>query len=236
MTEKPETDKKLTFRAFVGFAIYLLLNPLIYFICAGRINIPMAWAYFGLAIVMAVVSRAVAYKKTPDMLEERARYNEAEGVKAWDKTLVPLIAMYGPLVMVIVAGLDKRFAWSTGTTFGVQVGAFVVGIVGYLLAVWAMLENRFFSALVRIQTDRGHTVCNTGPYRIMRHPGYVGGLIYFLVTPLILSSWWTFIPVGITVILTVIRTALEDRTLQEELPGYKEYIKQTRYRLVPGIW
>ncbi|MEW6716143.1 MAG: isoprenylcysteine carboxylmethyltransferase family protein [Chloroflexota bacterium] len=234
--DKHETDIKFTSQAIIGFTLYLFLTPLIYFLSAGMIKNVMAWAYFGLAIFMAVVSRIVAHKKHPDTIRERARYQQVENVKDWDKTLGPVVAIYGPPAMVIVAGLDRRFGWSGEIPLGLQVGAFTVGLLGYVLGVWAMLENRFFSARVRIQSERDHTVCTTGPYRFVRHPRYAGGILYFLVTPFILSSWWTFIPAVLNAMLTGIRTALEDKALQEELNGYRAYTQQTPYRLLPGIW
>jgi protein-S-isoprenylcysteine O-methyltransferase Ste14 len=112
----------------------------------------------------------------------------------------------------------------------------VVAVLGFGLGAWAMIENRFFSAVVRIQADRGHTVCDSGPYRFMRHPGYAGGILWCLMTPLVLNSTWTFIPMMVSILFTVLPTVLEDRILQQELGGYQEYTRKTRYRLVPGIW
>ena len=117
-----------------------------------------------------------------------------------------------------------------------QIVALVVAVLCYALIVWAMAANAFFSKVVRIQDDRGHTVATGGPYRIVRHPGYVGGILFELATPIMLGSWWALIPGGFTALFFVVRTALEDKTLHEELPGYAEYAQQTRYRLLPGIW
>jgi protein-S-isoprenylcysteine O-methyltransferase Ste14 len=108
--------------------------------------------------------------------------------------------------------------------------------LGYVLSSWALLENRFFSGVVRIQKDRGHQVVSTGPYGFVRHPGYAGALLAYLVTPVLLDSTWAFIPAVLMAGVVILRTALEDRTLQEELPGYKDYARKTRYRLLPGIW
>jgi protein-S-isoprenylcysteine O-methyltransferase Ste14 len=114
--------------------------------------------------------------------------------------------------------------------------AVVVIILGYLLGTWAMLENRFFSGVVRIQVDRGHTVVSTGPYAWIRHPGYAGALVVYLLTPILLDSIWALIPALMLALALIIRTALEDQTLQVELPGYEEFTKKTPYRLLPGIW
>jgi protein-S-isoprenylcysteine O-methyltransferase Ste14 len=169
-------------------------------------------------------------------LAERARSQNAKDIKPWDKVLLPISALYGPLLTMIVAGLDKRFGWTDVIPLWVQIVALGVGIVGYIFATWAMVENRYFSAVVRIQEDRGQTVCKSGPYRFIRHPGYAGGLVWYLVTPLIFNSLWTYLPTAVSVVATVVRTYLEDQTLQEELPGYKAYTQETRCRLVPGVW
>jgi protein-S-isoprenylcysteine O-methyltransferase Ste14 len=132
--------------------------------------------------------------------------------------------------------LDFRFEWSPPLPLAVHVVSLAVILLGYAFSTWAMIANRFFSGTVRIQTERGHTTVTDGPYRIVRHPGYAGAVIAYLVTPFALGTLWALVPTGLTVILYVVRTALEDRTLQEELPGYAEYAKKTRFRLVPGIW
>ena len=138
--------------------------------------------------------------------------------------------------LVIVAGLDHRFGWSPAFPLWLILLGFFLIAFGYAFAVWALVENRFFSSVVRIQTDRGHVVCDSGPYRIVRHPGYAGNILPLLGIVLALSSLWTLIPAAVALVIAVIRTALEDRTLQEELPGYKEYARRVRYRLFPGIY
>jgi protein-S-isoprenylcysteine O-methyltransferase Ste14 len=146
------------------------------------------------------------------------------------------VALYGPLLIWIVAGLDERYGWSPQISLWLQVVAIIVAVLGSALATWAMLSNTFFSGTVRIQKERGHTVASGGPYRYVRHPGYVAGILFDVATPLILGSLWALVPAGLTVCAFVVRTALEDRTLQEELAGYREYAQQVRYRLLPGVW
>ena len=135
-----------------------------------------------------------------------------------------------------MAGLDVRFGWTRELSVAWHSAGAVVLAVGLGLSAWAMIANAYFSTAVRIQSDRGHTVCRTGPYRFVRHPGYVGFILQSLGTPFLLGSLWTLVP-GITAtVLMIIRTSLEDRTLQAELPGYRDFVQEVRYRLVPGIW
>jgi protein-S-isoprenylcysteine O-methyltransferase Ste14 len=236
VTSNSQPAPKITPRAILGFVVYLFINPLILFITAGSLQWGMAWIYFGVSIFAALFGRILAHRKNPGLLTERGRYQQAEGVKPWDRVLVPLVALYGPLATIVIAGLDWRFKWTHWFPLWVQVTALLVGVLGLVLASWAMVENRFFSAVVRIQEDRGHSVCQTGPYRWIRHPGYAGGILWYLITPFVFNAAWSFIPALISVIFTVVRTALEDQTLQVELPGYQAYTRQTRFRLLPGIW
>lgn len=236
MSHPSQTTRKITAPAILAFGAYLFLNPLILFISAGTVKWGMAWIYIGISILATLLSRLVAHRKHPGLLEERASYQQAEDVKSWDKVLVPLAAIYGPLATIVIAGLDRRFNWSSLFPVWGSAIALLVGILGLWFASWAMVENRFFSAVVRIQQDRGHTICDSGPYRYIRHPGYAGGILWYLVTPVVLNAAWSFIPIMVSVVATVIRTALEDKTLQAELPGYREYARRTPFRLLPGIW
>jgi protein-S-isoprenylcysteine O-methyltransferase Ste14 len=136
----------------------------------------------------------------------------------------------------LTAGLDARFGPSADFSLPIELAALVVILAGYALGSYALMENRFFSGMVRIQTDRGHRVVSSGPYTWVRHPGYAGALLTYLATPLLLDSVWAFLPVVLLLIVLVVRTRLEDQTLQAELPGYSEYARRVRYRLLPGIW
>ena len=155
--------------------------------------------------------------------------------KKWDIWLTILGALLLPLILYVVAGLDRGAEWSA-LPFWLQVVALVGMVLGIAITDWAMWANRFFSGTVRIQEDRGHTVAAGGPYRAVRHPGYVGTLVFEVFTPLLLGSWWAWIPGLLSAVLLLVRTALEDRTLQEELEGYEAYARQVRYRLLPGLW
>jgi protein-S-isoprenylcysteine O-methyltransferase Ste14 len=138
--------------------------------------------------------------------------------------------------LFIVAGLDHRFGWSPVFPTWLNILGFILILFGYAFAGWAMVENRFFSTMVRVQTDRGHRVCDSGPYRIVRHPGYAGNILALPGIVLALGSVWTIIPVIVALIISAIRTALEDQTLQEELQGYRDYVRRVRYRLIPGVF
>lgn len=217
----------------------ILLVPImlgVLLLSAGRWDWWEAWAYSGLGLLVLLGSRAVVILKYPDLALERSQAQDMDNVKEWDKFLMPFTALVGPLFSWLVAGLDKRFGWSPDLPDGVQIAALGLIQLGSLLGIWAMLKNRFFSSRVRIQTDRGHTVVRKGPYRFVRHPGYAGGLISWLAAPVFFSSYWVIIPMVLVIIASLIRTALEDRTLMEELPGYKVYAREVKYRLVPGIW
>jgi protein-S-isoprenylcysteine O-methyltransferase Ste14 len=150
--------------------------------------------------------------------------------------LAPLMAVSVVFPMVIVAGLDHRFNWSPEFPLWLSIVGFIFIAFGYVFGAWALAENRFFSSVVRIQTDRGHVVCDTGPYRFVRHPGYAGSILPLFGIVLALGSVWSLIPAAVALIITVIRTALEDRTLQEELPCYRDYARRVCYRLIPGIF
>lgn len=171
--------------------------------------------------------------RDPELRAERA--NTKAG-KSWDKPIVFTVVLLGPVATWITAGLDTRFHGSASMGWEAVGAGVVAGLLAAVLIAWAMRTNRFFSAIVRIQKDRGHTVVSTGPYRIVRHPAYTGICAFTLVTPLVLDSRWAFVPASITVAVNLLRTALEDRTLQKELDGYADYARQVKYRLLPFVW
>jgi protein-S-isoprenylcysteine O-methyltransferase Ste14 len=142
----------------------------------------------------------------------------------------------GAIARPIVASLDLRYGWNGSVPVPVQLGALVVAASAYGLGVWAISANAYFSKVVRIQNGRGQTVATGGPYRFVRHPGYLGEIVFELVTPFMLGSWWALVPGGVAAAFFIVRTALEDRTLCQELDGYQEYAGQVRHRLVPYVW
>ena len=222
--------------AIMRLIIIVIFMLAVLFLSAGRLDWWEGWAYAGLALVVLIISRGVLLKTNPDLIIERMTARQKANVKPWDKIFVPIIALYMPLITWVVAGLDARFGWSPNLPDGIQVAALLLNFAGSMFSTWATFANPFFSSHVRIQTDRGHTVGRSGPYRFMRHPGYTGVVVSWLSTPIFFSSTWVWIPTMLAITGFIIRTALEDRTLQEELPGYKEYVQEVRYRLLPGIW
>ena len=177
-----------------------------------------------------------AEQRHPGLLAERQDKSNFQNAKAWDKVLAPLMAVSIGYPIVVVAGLDHRFNWSAEFPPWLTVLGFILISFGYGFAAWALAENRFFTSVVRIQTDRGHAVCDTGPYRLVRHPGYAGNILAVFGIVLALSSAWTLIPATVALIIAVIRTVLEDRVLQDELPGYNDYAQRVRYRLIPWLY
>ncbi len=219
----------------VGFllksAAGVVLTGLLLFWPAGTLAWPAGWAYL---IVYALVLVVSAVLIDPDLLAERsARHSDQKG---WDKAILGLYALIQGLAIPVVAGLDVRFEWAPTIARPLQFTALGLLALGWGLHLWAMRVNRYFSQVARLQSDRGQTVCMDGPYRWVRHPGYTGGIVLTMAGPLLLGSW-VAVAIGVVgSILMVIRTVLEDRMLQAELPGYRDYAQKVRWRLAPGLW
>jgi len=194
-----------------------------------------AWVYAIICILGFAISRMLAARRHPDLVAERVSLMHHENDKPWDRLLVPLVGL-GIVLILLVAGLDARFGWSPHFDLPTKILSLVIILAGNVLGSYALLENRFFSCLVRIQTERGHQVVSSGPYRWLRHPGYAGALLAYLTTPVFLDSRWAFLPAVFLIVVLVIRTALEDRVLQDELAGYSDYARRVRYRLLPRVW
>jgi protein-S-isoprenylcysteine O-methyltransferase Ste14 len=223
-------------RAVVGFLLYLFLIPALLFVAAGTAAWPMAWVYTALLLASSVGSRLIVYRRNPETLRERARFTSSEGTQRWDRVLVLIVGLLGPAAMALVAGLDHRWGWSAAVPGAVQVLGAILVAGGYGLAVWAMVENPYFSSVARLQKDRAQQVVTTGPYRIVRHPSYAGALLASVALPFMLDALWSLIPGLLLGAALVARTALEDRMLVEGLDGYGRYAERTRYRMVPGLW
>jgi protein-S-isoprenylcysteine O-methyltransferase Ste14 len=229
---KPHLDRS-GIKRIITLIVATLFIAMILFISAGRINWVRAWIWIGLWSTMLTLNGIVLFKKNPELINARGKKHE--DTKGFDKLI---FALSTPLFILLfaVAGLDAgRFGWSS-----MSLGWLIVGILMFILggvfAAWAMFENAHFELTVRIQEERHHQVCSSGPYRYVRHPGYLGAIVTYIGYPLILGSWWALLPAVAIALVLVLRTVLEDRTLQKELPGYKEYAVSTRYRLVPLVW
>jgi len=227
--------KIITPRVVVLMLFFVVVIPFLPLLISRQWDWLEAWVYAIIGILGYAISRVLAARRHPDLLAERARFLQHEDAKPWDKLLSPLVGLGGGLIPLVV-GLDALFGWSTPFSQPIKILALVIILAGYALGSYALIENRFFSAMVRIQTDRGHQAVSSGPYRWLRHPGYAGALLTYLATPFFLDSRWAFLPAVFLTIVLVIRTSLEDRALQDELEGYREYASRVRYRLLPGVW
>lgn len=218
---------------FIQIAVFFFLQAIILFTSAGRLSWTWAWVFLGICTVGLAVNGTIMLRKCPETIAERGRPGETRG---WDKIVGGLWGLLLFVIVPLLAGLDVRLGW-TGT---LSLGWHLVGagllVAGSGLVGWAMISNVYFSTAVRIQHERGHTVCRAGPYGLVRHPGYSGFILQSLSTPLLLGSL-VALAVGVAAAMSmVLRTVLEDRTLQTELSGYREYTHEVRHRLVPGVW
>lgn len=232
-------DKEINIRkGLISWAIkgvlYKAYVAAVLMISAGRWDWVEGWVYVGIFLAFDAASAIFVIPRSPELLLERVRRNP--DVKSWDKLIMPLAAGLLPLFGWILAGLGERWKWEPFVRTGLAAAGLVLTVAGYALVVWAMTANPFFSTVVRIQEDRGHTVAAGGPYRWIRHPGYLGAIFFSFGIPFLLSSWWALIPGILSVMLYVLRTALEDQTLIKELPGYTDYVNGVKFRLLPGIW
>lgn len=225
---------RLVLRSGLRIGSFAAIMLAILLVSSGRPDWVMAWVYIGVFAALSATGSTILALSNPELMAERRQIREE--AKDWDKVLAPLVTVYVPLAIWIVAGLDMRHRWSARIPVELQLATLGVAVAGSLLAMWAMRSNRFFTLICRIQRERGHTVVTSGPYRYVRHPAYLGGITFNLATPLILDSLWAFIPAAVLLCLFVLRTTLEDRTLRQELNGYTEYTRRVRYRLLPGIW
>jgi len=221
---------------WIKLILTYLLMPLVLLLIGWDLAWWQGWLYSVLFVAIGIGSRVLAEKRHPGLMAERGKFGKDQNVKPWDKVLAPLMAISLSFPLFIVAGLDHRFGWSTEFPVWLNILGFILITFGYAFASWAIIENRFFSSVTRIQKERGHVVCDSGPYRIVRHPGYAGNILAIPGIVLALGAVWTIIPAIIALIIAAIRTALEDKTLQEELPGYGDYVLRVRYRLIPGVF
>ena len=218
-------------RILVVFSM-LMLYAVILFGLAGHLDWWEAWVFLAIYLAGILANGLHALRHDAEVINERGRIGK--DVKSWDKVIGIFYVIF-LFATFIIAGLDARFAWSV-----LPLGTKILGGIGFLISLaltfWAMATNTFLSTFVRIQEERGHTTVTGGPYRFIRHPMYAGTVCMAWGVPLLLGSQWALIPGVLIILLLIIRTALEDRTLRAELPGYAEYSQNVRYRLIPGIW
>jgi protein-S-isoprenylcysteine O-methyltransferase Ste14 len=214
----------------LSFTVVIILVIAI-FVSAGNLGWGWGWTLAGIMIVNRIVT---LFFLDPGLLKERTSIRH--GYKGWDILLSTIMGRIAPLFIIVTSGLDYRFGWARGFPTALNVTGIVLIVLAYLLILLSIKENRFFSAIVRIQTDRGHHVITTGPYGIVRHPGYSGTILHTLSLPLVLGSYFSFIPAFTAIILAFVRIIMEDNTLKRELEGYTEYAEKVRYRIIPGIW
>lgn len=220
-------------RTLLQYVVVVALQAIALFAGAGSLAWPAGWIYLGLYAGLLVVGTAVLLPQHRQLLIERSR--GARGGERWDFWITRL---FGAVFLgtLVTAGLDERLGWTPALPLPLRVGGASLVVVGYAVTVWAMSVNPYFSQTVRIQPEGGHTVVTDGPYTYVRHPGYSGMLIAGLGSTFLLGSLWALIPWVLYVAVTVARTLLEDRALHAGLPGYPEYARRTRYRLIPQIW
>jgi protein-S-isoprenylcysteine O-methyltransferase Ste14 len=220
-------------KRIVQLVAFMLIWGVLCFASAGTLNWPRAWIYLALLAGGFTVGAVVVFKTNPQVIAERGKLHA--DAKFFDKII---IAIYTLLLftMPVIAGFDAvRFRWSSMPFASVYVGA-VWYVVSLIPPLWAMAVNPYLETAVRIQQDRGQRVFTSGPYRFVRHPMYAGVILNQFAAPQVLGSRWAYAPAFAIVVLFIVRTAFEDRTLLNELPGYKEFAGHTRYRLLPGVW
>lgn len=218
-------------------ALALIALPLFFalfmFLPAGTWGWMKGWLFILALVGIIAVVFLVLWRVNPEVLV--ARSHTHKGTKRWDKILLGFFFSMSWTIVPVAALDDGRFHWYPVPWWVCGVG-YALLFLGIGITTWAEAVNKFFEVTVRIQSERGHTVIDTGPYSIVRHPGYVGGIVTTVGMALSLGSLWALIPACLASLLLIVRTQWEDQTLQEELTGYKEYTQRVRYKLIPGVW
>jgi protein-S-isoprenylcysteine O-methyltransferase Ste14 len=229
------TDSQTTMlKALIGLTVAAMVVVIVglVFVLARRLGWTLGWIYVGIVVATLAINLACLLRWNPKLIRRRMRLGKF--TKTWDKVWAVLFGLV-MIAIYVVAVIEARDGVSSALGAAWLLGL-AIFVLGWTLVTWSMVVNPFFEKTVRIQTDHGHRVIETGPYAYVRHPGYVGFTGWLFSTPLLLASTWAFVPALFAVIGFVIRTALEDRMLHAELPGYAEYATRVRFRLVPGVW
>lgn len=220
-------------RYFLQIGIFVALFAASLFFLAGRTDWAMGWVFIAIVAASQLSIALILMMRNPELMGER---DVSKGKRDLDRILAGVMALFGPISMCLVAGLNMRLGWLPQISFALQITGIVLAVLGSMLTAWAMASNKFFYGVLRIAQEKGHTVCASGPYQYVRHPGYLGAILFDLATPLILNSAWAFVPAIFTVCAIVVRTSLEDKALHSGLGGYQNYARQVRYRLLPAVW
>lgn len=220
-------------RYFLQIGIFVFFFAASLFFSAGHTDWTMGWVFIAIVAASQISIAIILMMRNPELMIER---DIRKGKRDLDRILTGVMTLFGPISICIVAGLNNRYGWLPQISFTYQIIGVALAILGSILPAWAMASNKFFYGVLRIEQEKNHSVCSSGAYQYVRHPGYLGAIIFDLATPLILNSVWAFIPAILTICAIVIRTSLEDKALQNGLDGYKNYAQQVRYRLFPAVW
>ncbi len=223
-------------RVLVATFLWPFFTTGLLFLGAGTLAWPRAWLFLAVCFVGLFGQILPLAILNPELVNHRGQAKTKKDTKPWDMKLIQIYLLLGFNIEPIVMGLDVRYYHGSSLGFGWAVLGTIVFLFASVFSTWAMLVNTHFESTVRIQHDRSHKVITTGPYAFVRHPGYVGFCLWPLSMPLIVGSVIGFIPAGLAIAVLVVRTSLEDRTLQRELTGYSTYANRVRYRLIPWLW
>jgi len=235
MPERPKLSRS-GYRRIITIFLSIAFNAVLFFVAAGRLDLPRGWAYYIVQALAMTFIFILMYFRFPETAEVVNARGEMKMPKLWDKLFALSYALVTMVLMPVIAGLDVgRYGWLGFDLWWMGLG-YSLFFLSLVFSEWALIENKFFETGVRVQKERGQKVVSTGPYAIVRHPGYIAFIIMYASFPLIVGSAYALYASLLTAILFVLRTALEDATLQKELDGYQEYTKKTKYRLIPFVW